>query len=407
MTNVSNEIKPVTFYKASKICESHKRFVPDKIPTLHAKMGMKSKVLFERGSLKITKSKIAALGVENLLNDTVWGAKGFKYNQLHAKERIHKLKHPYHFSLNHGNRLLGNITLDHRLAWMGKNRVNAYYIRYFAFRQQIQAKQETPKAHSKAGKLKGLLLNQMASCPADSEINYEEDTTLPAITYGFVDGKNARSFNQGGEFGFETIRYFKPVVFFRYKPVSLKGVRTITPREKPLIKQLVTASYANHNLVHFNYLFHDNHYHILEYKGEIFAGCQVHKHYWKVSGLMGNVIDPLLFPLLRKTGLKKYFNPENFTFLSFDHLFVKPGFEHVFFGLFESLLAKYNAHMAMIPLDAEDPMQSHLNKPQKLGMAHKLLKFKPGYVLAKGLDDYKLPKGLTEKPIFISGFDIT
>ncbi len=370
-------------------------------------MRQKSTILFERGSLKIAKSKFAALGVENLLEDTVWGAKGFKYNQLHAKERIHELKHPYHFSLNHGNRLLGNITLDHRLAQVGTKEVNAYYIRYFAFRKQIQAKQEAQKVRTKAGKLKSLLLKQMASCPADEVVNYNENTNSPGVTYGFVDGKNARSFNQGGEFGFQTIRYFKPVVFFRDKPQAFKGVRVITPREKPLIKQLVSSSYKNHSLVHFSYLFHENNYHILEYKGEIFAGCQVHKHHWKVSGLMGNVIDPLLFPLLRKTGMKKFFNPEDFCFLSFDHLLVKPGFEHVFFGLFESLLAKFNAHMAMIPLDAEDPMQQHLNKPKNLGIAHKLLKFKPGLVLAKGLDGYKLPKQLYDSPVFISGFDIT
>jgi hypothetical protein len=368
---------------------------------------MKSEEIYSQKSLSIQKSKLPAVGLEQLLLGTTWGSKGFRYTQLHSVERIHQLHHPYHFTLQWGNRLLGNITLDHRKSKIGTNEVNAHYIRYFAFRGGMQAVEGKSNANPRQNELRKRLLNAMQNSPQSEQVNYNENTSLPGITYGFIDGSNARSLNQGNQFQFESIRQFKPLVFFRGKPKSYPDIRSITPNEKPLVKGLIKDHYKDHQLTHWNYLFYNNSYFVVAHKGVIYAGCQVHQNKWKVHGLGSKRTEPLIKPILQNKFVKQYFNPNDFRFLSFDHLFVKPGYEDALFMLFEGLLYRYNQHFGMIALDTNEPMYHALHQPKKLGLAGRFLKFKPGYVMAKGLDGYTLPSILNEKPVFISAFDIT
>lgn len=368
---------------------------------------MNSEDIYTQKSLCIKKSKYPAAGIEQLLLNTTWGSKGFRYTQLHSSERIHQLHHPYHFYLQWGTRLLGNITLDHRETCIDQQKVNAHYIRYFAFRGGMQAVEGKSNAKPKQNELRKRLMDAMQLSPQSTLVNYGENTKLPALTYGFIDGSNARSLNQGNQFNFTTIRQFKPLVFFRAKPTSYPDIRSITPNEKPLVKGLLKDHYKNHQLTHWNYLFHNNSYFVIAHKGVIYAGCQVHQNKWRVNGLGTPRTEPIIKHFTRSKYIKQFFNPNDFEFLSFDHLFVNPGYEDALFMLFEGLLNRFNQHLGMIALDAAEPMFNTLNQPKKLGLASRLLTFKPGNVMAKGLNGYSLPPTLSNKPVFISAFDIT
>ena len=70
----------------------------------------------------------------------------------------------------------------------------------------------------------------------------------------------------------------------------------------------------------------------------------------------------------------------------------------------EKKISKSGASIVVI--DTEDPLYEVLNNPNRLGIASRIMTFKPGYVIAKGLDNYSL-KPFYEKPVFISGFDVT
>jgi len=370
-------------------------------------MSQSSEEIYASGSLRIKKSKYPAAGLEQLLLNTTWGSKGFRYTQVHVTERMHQLHHPYHFSLEWGNRLLGNITLDHRATNIDDEQINAHYIRYFAFRGALQAVEKKQTTKSTSHELRSRLLQVMNASPQSQQVNHGEDLQLPGITYGFVDGNNARSLNQGGQFSFESIRQFKPLVFFRSKPKSFNDIRSVTPMEKPLVKELIKSHYQDHQLTHWNYLFHHNSYFVVAHKNVIYAGCQVHQNKWHVKGLGTEKTERFIKPIVQSKFVKSYFDQDDFRFLSFDHLFVKPGYEDALFHLFEGLLHRYNHHFAMIALDTKDSLFNPLNTPKKLGIASRLLKFKPGLVLAKGLNGYTLPDSLYQRPVFISAFDIT
>ena len=366
-----------------------------------------SETVFQQGSLQVIKSKSPDEGLKPLLLNTTWGSKGFRYTQIHAQQRIGHLNHPYHFSLKWGKKLLGNITLDHRIANLGKQELNAYYIRYFVFNQRMQASERVSNSKKQSqNKLNNHLLDTLQTHPYSPFVNYSENPALPAVTYGFVDATNARSLSQGGLFEFERIRQFKPLVFYRTKPQKFEGVRSIYPNEKPLVKSLIKDQYKNHSLVHFTNLFKENKYYVLEDKGVIYAGCQVTQNHWKVAGIGSPLKNKLVEMALQFPRLKQIFDPKEFKFISLDHIFVKPGYEEALFPFFESLLHQFDTHFGMIALDTEDPLYEVLNNHNRLGIASRIMTFKPGYVIAKGLDNYSL-KPFYEKPVFISGFDVT
>lgn len=355
----------------------------------------KTRILFESGSFKLVSSLHAPPGLENLILQTRWRSSFFEYTLLHASERINEAPSLVHYSLYAGARLIGNISFLLRETTIQAQSISCAYVRYFVFRKAFQANSN----HALKKRTNGFL-HQAVNLVFEDVKKLNSQTNR--LIYGYIDINNAPSLHQGLNQGFQLLKSFKTLLFFRHKPKPQMGVRIAGPTEKPLIKNLLKSKYNSGNFLHFDNLFYKNQYYVLEQKGHIYAGCQVTEGRWQIFLEK----KPLLKKFFELPFFKKYLHLDNFRFSLIDHFLVEPGYEEALFPLMEHVLFKHQTHFAFLFLETSDPLLVSLNNNAKLGHLNRFFGNKPVGRIAVLSDNQKAITHIQNNICFISGKDM-
>ena len=344
-------------------------------------------LLYQQDSLSLIVSAQADSDAISLLQNTIYGTEGIRYQQTGQELKLHKLYHPYFFQLYYGQELIGFYCLDRRPVGFPDVSVNGYYGRYLVVRDDYQ------------GKGYGQLLKSTA-------IDYISGSTQdPQLFYSYIEAKNTRSMKASWQENFVSVAQLKTYMFRRFLPkvdYRFQIASLIDPVRTLKLVENQFAHYGFQNFVNINY---QNHYFTLEENGQVLAGVQANPIVWKLVHIPG-----ILGPLVRHVapsvpGLRRFFNPSRQSFVVLEGVFVEKNRPDLLPVLLESVLAYYKIHTAMWQIDEKDPMID-LIKTQKMGM---LSQFQPDVITHVMVKAVNLPTtiDLSKNPAYVSCFDFS
>jgi RimJ/RimL family protein N-acetyltransferase len=330
--------------------------------------------------------------VMEFLDSVAWGNEGAVYEHKNTAEHVPFFPNPALVTLNdRDDRVQGTAVFVNYPIQAGKASYNSWYVRYFAASKEIRGK--------------GVIKEYAPRVMEAIRVNEERKS----VFFAMVEKDNKASRNIVEKAGYRPIAVMKTQGFSRFFPRPYHLIERIdTEKGKAEVLALLRKQYENHSLVHFNALFMHDNYFVVRERGEIVAGCQMHRVHWVVNsmpGLMGRIIMRILphIPLLNRL-----FNPRRFEFLAFEGLYFKPGKERKLLRLFEGLLAREKLNSGMYWGGATCPYRKQLLRAAPMGLLHLFVKDSDSSIMAsfKGLSEEEIAD-LRVRPMYVSAFDFT
>lgn len=322
--------------------------------------------------------------------NTRWGSAGMVYERKNSKDLIQLLKDPYLFAVQRGDEMVGTAVFCHTRPRVKDREYNAFIIRYFAAANSIQGKK---------------VIKHYASRVMDVVRDAEQEKT---IYVGCVEKGNARSFHVVSSVGYEVLGTLKVQAFSRLFPKAQKSLERIdSDPGRQEVLTLLRSSYRNHVLVHFDYLFLNNHYFVIRNpQHEIVAGCQYHRVHWAINRMPG-VLGKLIMNVLPVTPIiRRLFNPKRFEFLALEGIYFKPGYESAFHQLMEGILHQEQLTSALFWMGDTCPNRIALEQYGKLGLLQKFIQDSGVYIMTsyRNMSPQEIEE-LKSGPLYASAFD--
>lgn len=325
----------------------------------------------------------------DFLDSISWGAEGAVYEHKNTAEHFKVISNPYLLSIEQEGRILGTAVFCNPQVKVQGASFNYYYTRYFASSPEVRGK----------GVVKRLAIEVMRAI--------RNDEMRKTIFVGFIEKGNKSSHRVTEAAGYKPIATIQTLGFSRFFPkLSQKVEKVVTDAARKEVIHMLEKEYAEHALVHFDYIFDQDNYYVIRENGRIIAGCQFHKAHWVVNrmpGLIGKVILKILpkIPLLNRL-----FNPKRFEFLAFEGVYVEKGREKVLHKLFEHLLAQEDLRSALIWMDRRSPYFEQLQAYGNLGLINSFVKDSQVLIMASYQNLSKEEVALVEKlPLYAAAFD--
>jgi hypothetical protein len=324
---------------------------------------------------------------------------GMLYQHINVDEKINKLADPYFVNLVRGGQVAGTCCFCNRITLNNNNPIRSFYARYFSFQEVFRQKSIHEKRHRS-----GIIRAEVELLLSGRGLNVTPEEKF--FFYAYVDPRNKRSALLCDEFGFETIRQYTPVLFGRMNPreQGMLSIAEVLPDEG--LMALLKDFYHEYNMLSFENLEGRKYFIVKDETGQPVGGVLVNPDAWKIHSLPGTMGKITLNMFSRLPFLKKLIN-RNFAFVSFDAVFVKPGFERALEGLLESLLFKFEVNTGIFLVDTNSAIYTTL-KSLDLGVAEKLSKKVTGNVICRFANFSKSEKEqFLEKPAYLSAIDAT
>jgi len=348
------------------------------------------KILFEQAPYKVTSGETLREGAVQLLGSVVYGTNGPLYRHADAPEKIKHIIRPLFFTLEKENKTIGTCTFLEREVRLKNKTYKGWYSRYFAIAPENQ------------GTIFGnLLLKHIRNY-------FEETTKQPSVFYGYVDNANPRSDKLLRHTGLQVIRRFETFVFSRIFPKKDKRVTRINEKDKPEIIALLREQYKNYSFLNLEPLFLHDTYFVLKNGNEILAGIRANKVKWKMCHLPG-LSGKILMQVLPHTPLiSRLFNPDDFSYLGFEGIYCKPGFEKELFVLMESVCAELKLYTGMVWMDPGSDLHDRIKSAGNWGIMNTLKDNIPVNVVAafRNMPEQEQLE-FRKNPVYISAFDLT
>jgi hypothetical protein len=325
--------------------------------------------------------------VEQLLQETVYGTKGLLYSHLDAVERAHDLKNGHFHTLWRNEKLVALAVYCGRQ--LLNSEMHSRYIRFFAVKKGEQAKG--------LGKL-------LTSCVEQHYLNHENIRTL---FYAYIDNKNLKSMKVSGHFNGKVCGHFNTYLMSRFSPKKSVRVRRANEEDKSEIIRLLSNTYKNHAELHFDYLFHQNNYFVLENNGEIVAGVQANPVKWKIVNIPGfqGFLMKYIIPII--PFINRLFNPKTFKFTGFEGIYYKNSPRELE-ELFAHCLAEQENYTGMFWADTQDNYLQNIAQKTNLGFISKVQHApKINFIIIPHLLSENEEQEIANKPKYISAFDVT
>jgi len=364
-------------------------------------------LIFERGSFKVgVTTKIQPEGKVMLRNMTV-GSHGAQYHHKNTDERLDQTQDKYFLYMKRSGQLKATVTNALRRIETDFGKVNAYYVRYFLFSNELQASSEKRIKHGNEGVLKRFFKKYMSESPAANGVGYGEDLNLPSFYYAYFDAENYRSTELSEILGLKPVGQFDTFAFTRLHPQKNPNVERLARVHHESMRVKLAEFYAGYSIYIEQFLFLNDNYFVWRENGEVVAGVQVNKCEWelkKMSGLTGLFMMHIL-PYI--PGLKKYINPKKFEFITYDYIYVKPGYESKLEPLFMSMLNKFNVTFSLQWQDVKSPLHSVISNMDK-GMLSTFSKVPTGRIMMTLADiSDEQVQALMHKPVFTCAMDMS
>jgi RimJ/RimL family protein N-acetyltransferase len=343
-------------------------------------------IVYEQDSLTIAATTQPDPVCIGLLQRADYGTNGIRYRQTGQEVKIHDLEKPMFFQLYERHELIGMYCLDERTLVMTEtDAVTGFYGRYLAVEKQY------------AGRGYGHALKRQA-------IRYASATTpKPHLFYSYIEAKNTRSLRISEREGFASVSMLATYIFRRYAPKRDNRFARLDKAELAGMSAKLSSYYIQHSYRTFAGIGYQDNYFVLEERGEIVAGIQANPVRWQFAQMpgIGGWITMNLLPQLSAT--KRFFNPENYSFLALEGLYLNAPRADLLFALLESVLAHFGMHSALWLLDQKDPANQLLGQTGA-GWLSGYQQNVTTHVMAKAVD---VPPAVyhTRNPLYVSSFD--
>ncbi len=318
-----------------------------------------------------------------LLDQTIWGDKGNRYQIKDVENKIAQLQNPTFMSLEKSGQVIGSYCFSARLLQILGHNQSALFRTGLAIH---------PKH---AGQGYARLLTQVAR-------SYFESTHPQRLSYGYVDHNNRKSLEALQHANYQCIGSFEPVSFSRLHARPKIDFCQLDATEISTWQQQLAHHYQHHALVHFNPSAWKTDYYVVKKHGKIVAGIQAQPTRIKLKALSGRLGQFCLTAALKLPLLKSHFMPSACRFLSFEALYAAPGHEDTLLLLMESLLYKYEHLHGLTFLDKDSPYYQWMRTSGKLGPFNKCHQPEPIYIVAS----HKAAALSVENPFYIAATDV-
>jgi len=369
-------------------------------------------ILFERGSFEVGVMKEPTNQVLDLLTSMTVGSKGAQYLLKNIAERMPQLAGKYIMYMKKGDKTIGTYTAALRTTKEDFGDVNAYYIRYFAFLDTIQAANEVNDSDQNSkpkpdGIFKKLVKRFLGQSPATFGIDFGEKPDLPSFYYAFFDAENFRSTDMSKLMGLHAVGEFDTFSFTRLHPKNYQKVESLDLVHFQNMKSRITEFYSKFSLFTDQFLFVNNEYFVWKENGEIVAGLQVNKCNWEIKKMHGLSGLFMLKVLPYLPFVSNYFNPKKFDFLTYDFIYVKPGHEDKLELLMESMMNRFEVTFSLIWQDVKSPLHNVFSG-MDLGFLSNFSNVPTGKIMmtTNRMTDSQLGD-ITKKPVFTCAMDMS
>lgn len=322
------------------------------------------------------------------LESVTWGTDGALYEHLDTADHIRRLADPYLLLLRKEGEIAMTAIFSRRIGRTGHLELPFYFVRYFAASPIIRG----------TGIIKRYGPAMMSGI--------REGETSKTVFMGIIEAGNHRSMKVATAAGQKPIATIHTVGFSRFFPKDDPRVHPIQEDEKELIRGLIDGQYSGHSMVHHHTLFDRTGYFVLEVDGEIVAGAQVQEGNWRMRGMPGLMGRLVMKVLPRLPLLRRIFNPNDFRFLSFEYIYLKPGHEKALYRLLEALLHRFGRNSALLWFDERAPLYHTFRKRGRLGIIDRFTRGTKVYIMASFVHLTPEEEDLVaDKPWFTTGFD--
>lgn len=345
-------------------------------------------LIFETDEFSAYKETEAGQEVFDLLDQTEWGTKDTVYQHFGAEEHILHIKDPQFYVLRQGSEFLGCAIFCRRGGATPDHKGHTYYIRFFS---------ASPKVKGKG--IVGYFSKEVMEW-------IRKEAPGSSCFYALTEKRNVRVNKVVESVGFEALTTIKTVGFSRFFPRPVPGVAPLPDAEFRRFMPELEKHFSQHAFWTAENLRADGNYFVLRDEGRIVAGVQVHRGHWRIKnmpGMVGKYVVPILpnIPLFNRV-----FNADNFRFLSFEAIYVLPGYEHRLQDLFETALHAHGLYSAIYWLDERDPLYETVLKQNRPGLIQQFLGSAEAHFIVsmKDLDD-RVKEELHTKPVYVSSYD--
>lgn len=333
--------------------------------------------------------------VIELLDANVIGTPGnsMVYKHKNVIKKIADTPDPYFANLSIRNRLYGTICLSKRSIISFGNEYQAFYLRYFTFRERFRASNPNEKSGNSSSRIR----NEIAMLMDGAGLDFDGELVL----YAYVDQDNIRSKRLIDEFGFEKMGAFNVIPFSRFYPKLSSELEILKPKQYGEMRSLLEHYYKEEQLVIKDSLDTNGKYFVIRENNEIICGVQAIKDGWEIRelpGLSGKIMMRVV-PMLPVIG--KLFNP-NYNFVFLESIYCKEGYHQNLALLLESVLAYYKLASGTICLDPKSKVYSTIKK-LKLGYTHKIMGETKIDLVIKSTN---MAQFREDAPYYVSGHDV-
>jgi len=269
-------------------------------------------------SLEIIKIERAANEqVIELLDANVIGTPGksMVYRHNNVRKKVANIPNPYFANLSIRNRLYGTICLSKRNVFSCGKPHQAFYLRYFTFRESFRSSNPNDNSGNSSNKIREEVANLMNGAGLD----YDGD--LPRwqaglVLYAYVDKDNIRSRRLIEEFGFEKMGDFNVIPFSRFYPKSNPNVEILAPEHIDKFKGILKNFYGKEQLTTLDHVGANGKYFVIRDKDEFVCGVQAIPDSWEIKELPGVTGKIMMGIMPRLPVIGRLFKPQyNFVFL--------------------------------------------------------------------------------------------
>lgn len=342
----------------------------------------------EEAGLTLSKEQGIPQEVVAFLESVTWGTDGALYEHLDTADHIRRLADPHLVLLRKDGEIAATAIFSRRTGRTGTLEMPFYFVRYFAASPIIRG----------TGIIK-------RNGPAFMH-GIREGEAGKTVFMGIIEEGNHRSMKVATAAGQRPIATIQTVGFSRFFPKDDPRVRQIREEEREPIRRLIDAQYAGHSMVHHHTLFDRAEYFVLEEGGEIVAGAQVQEGHWRMRGMPGLTGRLVMKVLPRLPLLRRIFNPNDFRFLSFEYIYLKPGHENALYSLMEALLHRFGRNSALLWFDERAPLYQTLRRQGRLGIIDRFTRGTKVFIMASFVHLTPEEEALVAgRPWFTTGFD--
>ncbi|RED94903.1 hypothetical protein [Marinoscillum furvescens] len=331
--------------------------------------------------------------IKELLTHNVIGTPGksMVYQQLCVRDKLDHIPDPYFLSVRLAERVVGTSCFIRRAVAVGAHTLEAFHIRYFAFRTQFRSNDAALGRLNKKSALRNEISDVLEGKPFG--------LSSSPLSYAYVDPGNVRSLRIIESYGFQHVGNFNTVFFSRFAPKANPDVSRVSENEESEVKALIGDAYANHALYTSENIGYKGGLFVLQKQGTIVAALQANPEHWKVHELPGS--KHLIHMVSRIPFINRLFH-RDFRFLSIEGIYVKSGHEKQLEKLISGVLAQTGRHTAIMCLDPKS-QEYQLMQRQNRGFIRLLINEKKLYVMARGPKE--VLDSLRQHPIYVSAFD--